>query len=323
MTDLIAVEKFRRSIGRIAVLTFGLIVLGSGVRATQSGLACPDWPLCYEQLIPTFDFQVFIEWFHRLIALILGIMVFSSLVTLLRRPVLRRQFAKPLTFACILFLVQVVLGGLTVLKLLDPKTVAAHLINACLFYGILLWIVDSARRYIMKPMTFAIPKMVKALIYSVTFLIFVQIAVGGTVSSNYAGLVCPDFPTCHGQWVPPANFLIWIQMTHRFIGLTILALAILLAFATSRLPLPRRVGKSCRILPSLIMVQIALGLVNIFWSLPTWASVMHMATALLCLTLMLYASLSVSYLGASFVGDNTSQPRKLRGQLTKEVGSSL
>jgi cytochrome c oxidase assembly protein subunit 15 len=37
----------------------------------------------------------------------------------------------------------------------------------------------------------------------------IQIALGGWVSSNYAALACPDFPTCQGQWQP-------MDVTHAF-----------------------------------------------------------------------------------------------------------
>src|SRR5262245_11842889 len=71
-----AIAKFRitAQLGlATVVLMFGLIVLGSIVRTTGSGLACPDWPLCHGRLIPPLQFNVLVEWFHRLLALIVGL----------------------------------------------------------------------------------------------------------------------------------------------------------------------------------------------------------------------------------------------------------
>src|SRR5262245_10813234 len=61
-----------------ATLMFGLIVIGSIVRTTGSGLACPDWPLCQGRIIPPFQFNVLIEWFHRLVALLVSLLLFAT-----------------------------------------------------------------------------------------------------------------------------------------------------------------------------------------------------------------------------------------------------
>ena len=53
----------------VAGLTFCLIVVGALVRANDAGLACPDWPLCYGEFVPTFDLKVAFEWGHRVFAL--------------------------------------------------------------------------------------------------------------------------------------------------------------------------------------------------------------------------------------------------------------
>ena len=57
---------------------FVLIVIGSVVRTTGSGLACPDWPLCQGRLIPPLQFNVLIEWLHRTLALVVSLMLFAT-----------------------------------------------------------------------------------------------------------------------------------------------------------------------------------------------------------------------------------------------------
>ena len=66
----------------LSVFCFVVIVFGSWVRATDSGLACPDWPLCFGKVLPAFDLQIFLEWFHRIIAglLTLGFFIFMGRV---------------------------------------------------------------------------------------------------------------------------------------------------------------------------------------------------------------------------------------------------
>ncbi|MDE2802837.1 MAG: COX15/CtaA family protein, partial [Chloroflexota bacterium] len=60
--------------------TFGLITLGGVVRATESGLGCPDWPLCHGQIIPPFEYHVLIEYSHRLVASVVGALVVACAV---------------------------------------------------------------------------------------------------------------------------------------------------------------------------------------------------------------------------------------------------
>ena len=132
-------RRFSKLLAWAAVLTFGLISLGSLVRASNSGLSCPDWPLCYGRAVPLFDTHIFLEWFHRVVAASLGLLVLVAVVKLVRSPLLRRPFGLQLGVGAVLLFVQVVLGGLTVLKLLDPSTVSAHLMNAMLFFTVLVW----------------------------------------------------------------------------------------------------------------------------------------------------------------------------------------
>ena len=48
------------------VWTLGLLFLGSVVHATESSLACPDWPTCYGTMVPEMTGGVFWEHLHRL-----------------------------------------------------------------------------------------------------------------------------------------------------------------------------------------------------------------------------------------------------------------
>jgi heme A synthase len=199
--------------------------------------------------------------------------------------------------------IQVVLGGLTVLKLLEAKTVSAHLLNALLFYAVLLWMTFRVRRLATDPTTlktFNIPPVVKGLFIAVTLGLFAQIALGGMVSSNFAGIVCPDFPKCHGEWVPPLLFPFVIQMLHRAVGFVVLALVLALWIVSYRATLPKIARLTVTLVPLLVAAQIILGVVNVVYALPIAASAAHLANAVAIYTLMILGTLSVFADNASY-----------------------
>src|SRR5215510_3417443 len=111
----------------LAGATLALMVVGALVRAHGAGLSCPDWPLCFGQVLPVFDMRIALEWGHRVFAgsVSIGLVALSAL--LLRQPTLRRAHGAALGLVWGLLLVQVVLGGATVLLRLAPWTVTAHL----------------------------------------------------------------------------------------------------------------------------------------------------------------------------------------------------
>ena len=144
-------SRLRIVTGITLLLTFGLIVLGAWVRATNSGLSCPDWPTCYGYWVPLpsdipadagYEFyQVMLEWVHRLIA---GVFV-GPLVLLMAYLCWRhREQARALPLfgvaLVLLLLIQVSLGAITVLDQNSPWSVAVHKTTALLLFAV-MWLV--------------------------------------------------------------------------------------------------------------------------------------------------------------------------------------
>lgn len=139
--DKTPTDRIRQLVWKIAIATLALMAVGSATRVMNAGLACPDWPLCYGQLVPSqqMNLQVFLEWFHRLDASLIGL----STIWLVGLSVwYRRQIPGWLPaatlFALSLIVFQGVLGGLTVTQLLRFDIVTAHLGTALLFFATLL-----------------------------------------------------------------------------------------------------------------------------------------------------------------------------------------
>jgi cytochrome c oxidase assembly protein subunit 15 len=136
-TEPANIQKWMRwLLWEIAIATLLLMAVGSATRVMNAGLACPDWPLCYGQLIPSqqMNLQVFLEWFHRLDAALIG---FSTIVLVALSWWYRKILPSWLPWASVvalgLIVLQGVLGGLTVTELLRFDIVTAHLGTAMLF----------------------------------------------------------------------------------------------------------------------------------------------------------------------------------------------
>ena len=114
----------------LVVALVALVVIGGATRVMEAGLACPDWPLCYGSLLPgrQMNVRVFLEWFHRLDAFVVGVALLVQLAVVwwFRRDLPRWLF--PLSaFLVLMVALQGGLGALTVLQLLPSAVVTAHL----------------------------------------------------------------------------------------------------------------------------------------------------------------------------------------------------
>jgi cytochrome c oxidase assembly protein subunit 15 len=187
--DLEAVVRIRRWVWKMAVATLALMAVGSATRVMNAGLACPDWPLCYGQLVPgqQMNLQVFLEWFHRLDASLIGLMAIGLLGLSLFH---RRQLPAWMPWAALatvgLILVQGLLGGLTVTQLLRFDIVTAHLGTALLFFCTLLGIGIMLTPYQPTGTAHRLPwwGLVAAI------LIYLQSLLGGLVGSRWAAHQC-------------------------------------------------------------------------------------------------------------------------------------
>ena len=103
----------------LTAVTYALLVFGSSVRVHGAGLACPDWPLCFGEVIPALDFQVFLEWGHRVLAGGVSLGYVALMWAVFRDGERRRRIGWLTAVGAMVLATQVVLGGLTVLELLS------------------------------------------------------------------------------------------------------------------------------------------------------------------------------------------------------------
>jgi len=135
----------------LVVALIALVGIGGATRVMEAGLACPDWPLCYGSFLPgrQMNLQVFLEWFHRLDAFLVGLALVAFQVVVLRRPAGRRPAWLIAASAAALGLVAVqgLLGALTVTQLLRFDVVTAHLSTAL----VLVALVSAIHQGLLEP----------------------------------------------------------------------------------------------------------------------------------------------------------------------------
>lgn len=286
---------------RFAIFVVGctvvLVLAGSLVTSTGSGLAVPDWPTTYGEHMFMFPPSkwvggIFYEHGHRLIASSVGFLTIILAAWLwIADP---RRWMKRLGAAALgAVILQGVLGGLTVLFFLPAAISTAHAglaeIFLCLTVSIALftsagWVrgdgpADDAR--------------LRGLATITTALIYVQILLGATMRHTEAGLAIPDFPLMFGGLVPDHwDSKIAIHFSHR-VGALVAVMSILAA--STRVWAHHRINSSLTIpaglLVALVAVQVTLGALTVLSGRAVWINSLHVVCGALVLATSLVLTL--------------------------------
>ncbi len=255
------------------------IVLGALVRAHGAGLACPDWPLCFGEVIPRFDFKIAWEVSHRYVGWAFGVAYSLLGAFVLRDAELRRVAGLKWGLGFALLAAQGLLGALTVWQLLASWTVTSHLLVGNAWNAAVLWLGLSLRAHARGERSSAAPRAAKiAVALSALFLLF-QVAIGGLVSSRAAGLACSRWPSCYGdEWFPVWGMAnpIGLHVHHRVNGYLLAALIAWMAWVARRTP---KLAIRARLALALVFVQMSVGIANVLLELRVEVTALHTALA--------------------------------------------
>lgn len=262
----------------LVVALVALVAIGGATRVMEAGLACPDWPLCYGVLWPgrQWNLQVFLEWFHRLDAFLVGLSLLVLFALSLR---FRARFPAWLPWssglALALVAVQGGLGALTVLSQLAAPTVTLHLATALSLVLLLSAMHQGLERSQLEEPSAdarALPRWWTSLPVLAALLVVAQCLLGGAMASRWAADLC----------LQAGEGCRWLLL-HRQ-GAYPAAVAVLLMAAVSFV-LPaghRRLQGLALAAAALVLVQVVLGVFTLRLQLAVPAvTVAHQLTAAL------------------------------------------
>ena len=305
-------------IGVAVALAAVVVVLGAYTRLVDAGLGCPDWPGCYGMILvpqtadeialaeaafpetPVEADKAWPEMIHRYAAASLGLLILVLLAFAVKDGLPWRM---PAGIAA-LVIAQGAFGAWTVTLKLWPQVVTAHLLGGFATLA-LLWLWGLSLR---RPGWRVDPSLAR-LAAATLVVVVIQVALGGWLTANYAALACPDFPICHGAWIPDMDFAagfdvfqdvgpnylgglmssdarVAIHVVHRLGAVAVTLVAGALAIRLGRSPLGWSLG-------AVLIVQLVLGIANVVFALPLAVAVLHNAGAALLLLVVVSVNYSV------------------------------
>lgn len=308
------------------VLAVVVIMLGAFTRLADAGLGCPDWPGCYGHLAwPTTSAEISVaeqafpdapveldktwpEMVHRYFASSLGLVAIALLIGAIRNRRQGQPFKLPIVLLVVIIL-QGMFGMWTVTLKLWPQVVTGHLLGGFITIT-LFWLLTmrlSGKDWLKAPERL---RSLRSFAVIGLLLVFVQIALGGWTTSNYAAVACPDLPQCQGAWLPEMDFKegfnltqgigpnylggqldndarVAIHFSHRVGAIVVFFAILMLARALyQRARGYRQAQKLAGFILIVLLVQLALGLSNVFFHFPVAIAVAHNAGGALLLATM-------------------------------------
>jgi protoheme IX farnesyltransferase len=273
------VTRFQRLAYLTTAATFVLITVGGLVRATDSGLGCPDWPRCFGRLTPPPELHAWIEHSHRLVAALVIVLVVLLAVAAWRgrHPATVRWAAAG---AVLMVLSQALLGAIVVWVKLEAESVTLHLATALALLALLEFIAFRARWPAGDRAAHAGRRRgLLRLAVAAAAATYLQMLAGSTVTGYDAGLAFPDFPLMNGRLLPDlALTTARLQLLHRALAAVVLAL-VLATWWRARRDERRHptVTRLAGYAGGLVLVQVALGAANVWDRLSALSVVPHLA----------------------------------------------
>ena len=296
----------------------GQIALGGIVRVTESGLGCPDWPLCFGQIIPPFEFASLIEYSHRLLATLVGFFVLA--MTLMSWLFYRGNLGVVVssTVALVLVVVAALLGALAVVTELDRWVVTLHLGIAELVAACVLVTTATCWRFnvvVIEGKCCAENHFrSKGLVVLTAASVFILIVSGSHMVGLGYGSLCATWPLCGGSLFPSLEPSM-VHMSHRLIAAVVaLFIALMMVeawFAKIRHP---EIWNGTLLVVVVFFAQIMVGAFVIWSDFVISLRSIHLVVATLVWVSIVYLMLLIVTLNCPYSDRKSKFTSVLKGQ---------
>lgn len=295
--------RFQKTAVATVVATVLLVTVGVIVRATGSGMGCPDWPLCYGQLLPPLDdSKAWWEWIHRTIAAIIGFLILGVAFLAWKDHRDRRSILWPSLAAVLLVVFQAWLGRETVRLNNSGDSVTAHLAAAMSLLGLLVFVTVRAFYPARLPARGRSQRFTLLAVLT-SAAMFGLLLFGSNVTAQDAGLVFPDWPLMNGSLVPlqpgldvQVRGLYEAHVLHRYVAAFVLVLVWATAIGAWRTQRPRRAIVVLAVAMAIIYpVQVGIGGLQVFTLLAGWTQTLHVALSALLWGLSVALAMTAYY----------------------------
>jgi len=293
--------RLRNFIFLACILTFIVILMGAFTRLTDSGLGCPDWPLCYGNLTPITTVvhstsKAWIEMIHRYLAFTLGLVILVLFIaTLIKK---HHEIVLIAIASCALFtvVIQATLGMFTVTLQLHALSVSLHLLFAFILLALLTsWYIKFDPKN----------KLTNTGVFVGLFFLLIQVFLGANVSATHSALVCPNLPLCPLTQFNAHNLInmfsnifqygklsstierINLQMLHRLWGLILLCyfIGLTIYYHINSKTMIKRYSIAISVI---LILQAIIGMMNVALHNTLFTALLHTTIATLLLIMMTY-----------------------------------
>ncbi|HEY3336458.1 MAG TPA: heme o synthase [Candidatus Limnocylindrales bacterium] len=277
--------RFQKLSLATVVATILLVTVGVVVRATDSGMGCPDWPLCHGQLIPPLDdYKAWLEWIHRAIAAVIGFMILGVAFLAWKDHRHQRSILIPSIAAVVLVGFQAWLGRETVRLNNSGESVTAHLAAAMGLLGLLAYVTVRAF-YPAKIEGRGASQRFTLLAAFSAVATYALLLFGSHVTAQNAALVFPDWPLMNGGILPingdlepQVRTLYEAHALHRYVAVIVGLITWATAFAAwrtqRRSPLVVKLAVAVAVL---YPFQALIGGLQVLTRLEEWTQTLHLA----------------------------------------------